>query len=105
MSVIMKNDGHGHLADIPSLFVSNSDGLKLKTADKVCSLPVVKIAFEMDQAEISQVTLWLDANNRESFILARDFYKNDYYRILDPFINLDIQFRIETTCKDWICSK
>jgi len=59
----MKNDGHGHLADIPSLFVTNSVGLKLKTADKVCSLPVVKIAFEMDQAEISQVTLWLDANN------------------------------------------
>lgn len=28
-SVIMKNDGHGHLTEIPSMFISNSDGLKM----------------------------------------------------------------------------
>lgn len=28
--VIMANDGHGHLIDIPSIFISGRDGLKLK---------------------------------------------------------------------------
>ena len=45
-SVIMKNDGHGHLARIPSLFISNTDGLILKS--KECSeLAVVKIKFKI----------------------------------------------------------
>ena len=42
----MKNDGHGHLARIPSLFISNTDGLILKS--KECSeLAVVKIKFKI----------------------------------------------------------
>lgn len=60
----MKNDGHGHLAKIPSLFISHTDGLKLFTKDSNCdSLPIVKVEFEIDQANVSHVTLWLDANN------------------------------------------
>lgn len=63
-SVIMKNDGHGHLAEIPSLFISNADGENLKTISKDCKdYPVVKIKFDIDQAENSKVILWLDANN------------------------------------------
>lgn len=63
-SVVMKNDGHGHLAQIPSLFISNKDGKKLLSTDKNCpTLPVVKVAFEIEQAEVSKVILWLDANN------------------------------------------
>jgi hypothetical protein len=48
-SVIMKNDGHGHLAEIPSLFISNSDGLKLGESSKDCKLPIVRVVFEMEQ--------------------------------------------------------
>lgn len=63
-SVVMKNDGHGHLAKIPSLFISHTDGLNLLTTNQTCpNLPIVKIAFEIEQAEVSHVTLWLDANN------------------------------------------
>ena len=32
--IIMKNDGHGHLAEIPSLFISNTDGNKLLNSKK-----------------------------------------------------------------------
>lgn len=63
-SVIMKNDGHGHLAQIPSLFISNKDGENLKTITKDCKdYPVIKIKFDIDQMENSKVILWLDANN------------------------------------------
>jgi hypothetical protein len=42
----MKNDGHGHLAKIPSLFISHTDGLKLFSKDASCDrLPIVKVAF------------------------------------------------------------
>ena len=44
-NVIMKNDGHGHLAEIPSMFISNSDGIKLRTSSKDCELPSLKIEF------------------------------------------------------------
>ena len=27
--VVMANDGHGHLVDIPSIFISNLDGLTI----------------------------------------------------------------------------
>jgi hypothetical protein len=67
--VIMKNDGKGHLAKIPSLFISNTDGLNLLKTDGECSsLPVVKIAFDIEQTKISHVTLWLDANNVLLFV-------------------------------------
>ena len=47
----MKNDGHGHLAEIPSLFISKTDGLSLKKKTTECAkLPVVRVQFEMDQS-------------------------------------------------------
>jgi hypothetical protein len=50
-SVIMKNDGHGHLAEIPSLFISNKDGINLKNNSDDCKdYPVVKIKFDISQA-------------------------------------------------------
>ncbi len=50
-SVIMKNDGHGHLAEIPSLFISNKDGANLKNISGDCKdYPVVKIKFDINQA-------------------------------------------------------
>lgn len=71
-SIIMKNDGHGHLAEIPSLFISNSHGKKLLSTDTSCSkLPIMRIVFEIDQAETSDITLWLDAGN-VSLILFRE---------------------------------
>ena len=64
LRVIMKNDGHGHLAEIPSLFVSQTQGETLREADSVCpQLPVIRIPFSIQQTEKAAVTLWLDSNN------------------------------------------
>jgi uncharacterized alpha/beta hydrolase family protein len=63
-SVIMKNDGHGHLAKIPSMLISNEDGLRLKESiDKCKVFPTLKVEFDINQAEVSDVILWLDARN------------------------------------------
>lgn len=35
--IIMKNDGHGHLVAIPSVFVSNSDGLNIIKSIQQCN--------------------------------------------------------------------
>jgi len=43
IQVIMKNDGHGHLAEIPSLFISRTHGEGLATVKQDCKLPVLKI--------------------------------------------------------------
>lgn len=45
-TVMMKNDGHGHLAEIPSLFISSADGKKLMATSSECpKLPVMRIKF------------------------------------------------------------
>ncbi len=63
-SVLMMNDGHGHLAEIPSLLISNTDGLTLLETQTQCqTLPLLKLLFEIDQKQTSQVTLWVDSNN------------------------------------------
>lgn len=59
----MKNDGHGHLAEIPSLFISNTDGENLRANNVSCLRTLVRVHFEMDQLETSEVILWLDAGN------------------------------------------
>ncbi len=51
------------MAKIPSMFISNKYGLKLRETSKDCDLAVVKVGFEIEQREVSQVLLWLDANN------------------------------------------
>lgn len=105
-TIIMKNDGHGHLAEIPSLFISKTDGLSLKKKTTECAkLPVVRVQFEMDQSQVSEVTFWLDAGNRETYILAREFHKNDYYDVLSDKMNMKIGFKLEEKCETWICSK
>lgn len=35
--IVMKNDGHGHLVSIPSIFVSGVDGKKILSALNECS--------------------------------------------------------------------
>ena len=48
--VIMKNDGHGHLVDIPSLFISRVHGEKLKATTNECpKMPALKIPFKIDK--------------------------------------------------------
>ena len=50
-SLIMKNDGNGHLAKIPSMLISNEDGEKLKKSIDACKAsPILKVEFEIDQA-------------------------------------------------------
>ena len=71
-SIIMKNDGHGINAEIPSLFISNTDGLNLLKTKKECGkYPMMRVHFEMDQTDISDVTFWLDAGNVKTS-LCRD---------------------------------
>lgn len=60
----MKNDGHGHLSKIPSMLISNEDGLRLKKSIDTCKTsPTLKVEFQIDQAIVSDVILWLDAKN------------------------------------------
>ena len=62
--VIMKNDGYGHLVDIPSLLVSRVNGEKLKQTSNECpSLPALKIPFAIEKWETAEVTFWLDSNH------------------------------------------
>ena len=44
----MKDDGLGELISIPSLFISNADGLSLQSGGTDCEgLPIVKAAFDI----------------------------------------------------------
>ena len=40
-NIVMSNDGHGHLVDIPSVFISGIDGGKLVSAMKNCNNTVL----------------------------------------------------------------
>lgn len=78
----MSNDGHGHVIDIPSLFISSADGENLIKTHKKCDKSVIlKASFDVFVSPIANLTFWLDVNNRESFITIRDFYR-DYYSVL-----------------------
>ena len=60
----MKNDGHGHLINIPSAFVSNTDGLKLiETLSKCNDQIYLKQVFDVFETEIVDLSLWLNLNN------------------------------------------
>lgn len=60
----MKNDGHGHLVNIPSAFVSNTDGLKLiETLSKCNDQIYLKQVFDVFETEIVDLSLWLNLNN------------------------------------------
>lgn len=51
---------------------------------------MIKIKFDVLQKEKANLTLWLDPNNRESFITIRDFY-NNYYHVIKNSINLEVR--------------
>lgn len=87
----MSNDGHGHLIDIPSIFISNFDGEKLiSTYSKCGNNTILKVHFEVFISEIANLTLWLDINNRETFITVRNFAR-DYYKVISKYINIDVK--------------
>jgi hypothetical protein len=59
----MKNDGHGHLINIPSAFVSKTDGLKLiETLSKCNDQIYLKQVFDVFETEIVDLSLWLNLN-------------------------------------------
>lgn len=63
--MVMSNDGHGHLIDIPSVFISGFDGEKLaKTYEKCSKSLVLKSKFDIFISKTANLTFWLDANNR-----------------------------------------
>ena len=64
-NVVMSNDGHGHLIDISSVFISNFDALKLIKTDEACGKnTIMKIQFDVYTAAIANLTFWLDVDNR-----------------------------------------
>jgi exopolysaccharide biosynthesis predicted pyruvyltransferase EpsI len=80
--VVMTNDGHGHLVDIPSIFISNADGKNLITTRTWCrNNTILSMQFETYTSEVANVTFWLNVNNRQTYITLRDF-KRDYYRVI-----------------------
>lgn len=46
--------------------------------------------FDVFTSPIVNLTLWLDSNNRESFITVKDFY-NQYYSFIKKKINLFVK--------------
>ena len=42
---------------------------------------------------------------RETYVLARDFYKNSYFDVIRDRVSMEVRFRVENNCEDWICSK
>lgn len=90
-NIIMSNDGHGHLIDIPSVFISNADGEKILNAFKCSNSMILKIHFDVFASKIADVTFWLDVNNRESFITLRDFYR-DYHKAISNYVNYDVKY-------------
>ena len=63
-NVIMVNDGHGHLVDIPSVFISGLDGDNLVNTVNECNGSVVlMIKFETFKKKMADTTLWLDINH------------------------------------------
>ena len=86
VDVIMANDGHGHLIDIPAIFISNAAGKKLIEAYNNCSGVILKMFFEVFISKIANVTFWLNANNRQSFTTINDFHR-DYYHVVQKYMN------------------
>lgn len=61
--VVMKNDGHGHLVNIPSVFVSGESGKSLLEAYNSCSQNLfLKHSFDVFESEIVDMDLWLNLN-------------------------------------------
>jgi hypothetical protein len=97
-NVIMGNDGHGHLVDIPSIFISKKNGDKLISTRSECGESMIlSMRFETYTAKVANVTLWLNSNNRQTFITLRDF-KRDYYRVIKKHINLSLRFKVNKYC-------
>lgn len=62
--VIMANDGHGHLVEIPSIFISGKHGKLLKEAMKDCNGSVIlQIQFETFKSPVANTTFWMDTNH------------------------------------------
>lgn len=60
----MKNDGHGHLVNIPSAFISGVDGQNILTALSQCNDQIyLKQIFDVFETDIVDLSLWLNLNN------------------------------------------
>ena len=96
--VVMANDGHGHLVDIPSIFISNADGKNLISTRAWCdNTTILRMQFETYTSKVANVTLWLNANNRQTYITLRDF-KRDYYRVIRKYIKVSLRFKVNPNC-------
>lgn len=89
----MVNDGFGHLVDIPAIFISYYDGLALEKAYKECDAVILSMKFDVSTSDVASLTLWLDSNNRETYITIRDFYQN-YFKPTKAKINLSVKYPI-----------
>lgn len=52
---------------------------------------ILKVHFEVFISKIANLTLWLDINNRETFITVRNFAR-DYYKVIAKHINIDVKY-------------
>lgn len=102
--LVMANDGHGHLISIPSIFISAKDGEKLKKTLEDCGSVILKMTFEVYTSKIANVTFWLNSNNRQSYIMLRDFYR-DYYPVIRTKMRLDLRFKVNSHCGHEKCQE
>lgn len=69
--IIMADDGRGRLVHIPAVFVNYTDGLML--IDFIGKAQEVKVMMklEVNQTDKAEVRLWVNAGDRESYVLVR----------------------------------
>ena len=52
---------------------------------------ILKVHFDVFISKVANLTLWLDINNRETFITIKNFAK-DYYKAISKHINVDVKY-------------
>jgi hypothetical protein len=60
---LMNNDGHGHLVEIASVYISGKMGETLINTLKNCSSVTLRQTFDVFETEVVSLELWLSLSN------------------------------------------
>ena len=76
----------------------------MKKTLEECGSVILRMEFEVYTSDIANVTLWLNSNNRQSYIMLRDFYR-DYYPVIKNKMKLELRFKVNSHCGHENCSE
>lgn len=93
-SIIMADDGRGNEVNIPSVIISQQDGLILKNYMRVNhnlqKSILIEMEFNMEQSDFVTYDLWYTPDQESIYILLDDF--SYYQNFLGNAANLNIHF-------------